>query len=169
MSKDYDVYLKHAEHISADAFESYAYSLGYHIRVCPLDDYTEHMGFLPFNVRLNFIDRPMPYDSLLSGFEMYFVAYRAEDYDVEFNRLVGDCCLTLMMSIDGEDSLQELTALLFAGYLCQSCGGVLYDPQEDKAMMTLSEIEWRINAEKSRLMNEANRGRLRLHQFTRWN
>lgn len=47
MSKDYNVFLKNPEDIKATDFETFAYKLGYFIRVYPLDNYTEHSGFLP--------------------------------------------------------------------------------------------------------------------------
>lgn len=168
MSKDYNVFLKNPEDIKATDFETFAYKLGYFIRVYPLDNYTEHSGFLPFNLYLNFIDRVLPYDSFVSGFEVFFTDYNSQDYDGEFSNLVKNSKCVLMMSVSNTDSLEELSALIWAKYLCEYCGGVLYDPQTDTLFSDSSMIDALIYEQRTELIKLAARNALKLHEFTGW-
>lgn len=168
MSKDYNVFLKNPENINASGFEAFAYKLGYFIRVYPLENYTEHSGFLPFNLYLNFIDRVLPYDSFVSGFEAYFSDYSSQDYDAEFNSLVKNPKIVMLMCVSDMDSLEELSALIWAKYLCEYCGGVLYDPQTDTLFSDSSKIDALIYEQKEELIKSAHRNALKLHEFTGW-
>ena len=168
MSKDYNVFLKYPENIKASDFESFAYKQGYFIRVFPSGNYTAHSGFLPFNLYLNFIDRILPYDSFVSGFETYFSDYRSQDYDGEFNSLVNNPKSVMLMCISDMDSLEELSALIWAEYLCEYCGGVLYDPQTDTLYSDPSVIDALIYRQKEELIRLSAQNALKLHEFTGW-
>ena len=168
MSKDYNIFLKNAENIRSTDFDHYAFSLGFQIRISPLKEYVSHSGFLQFNIRPSFIDPIFPYDSLLSGFEVYFSQYRCDDFDGEFKRVMSGTRYTLLILINGDDSFQELIAAVFAGYLCKYCGGILYDPQEDKIYSDLADIEVKCNAEKAKLVDISNKQSFMVYNFTGW-
>ncbi len=168
MSKDYNVFLKNPLDIKATDFEAFVYKLGYFIRVYPLQNYTEHSGFLPFNLFLNFIDRVLPYDSFVSGFEVFFTDYNSQEYDDEFNNLVENSKSVMMLSVSGMDSLEDLSALIWAKYLCEYCGGVLYDTQTGTLFSDSSMIDALIYEQRTELIKSAARNALKLHEFTGW-
>lgn len=168
MSKDYNLFLKNPDNISAKDFELYAFSIGLQIRMYPMSDYISHSGFLPFNLRSDFIDYISDSDSFISGFEVYFDKYDPNDFDAEFNRKISGTQYTLLICLDGADSFEELIAYVFAGYLCKYCGGVLYDPQEDKIYSDMTSIEAAIDSEKTFLTESAKKNRLCTHPFTGW-
>ena len=167
MSKDYIIFLKDADAVKSVDFDFYAYSLGLQMRVSPKVEDESSSGFLQFNVRPEFLGIDLPYDSLLSGFELYRSAYYAHDYDEEFNAIIRGTPASFSLCISSMESCEELTALVFSAYLCKYCGGVLCDPQTDRIYSELAEIEQKIEEEKQNLMSISS-SNLRLHDFKGW-
>lgn len=168
MKKDFNVFLKNPEYINRSEFELFAFNNGFQIRMYPSDNYLEHTGFLPFNLRLNFIDRFLPFDSYLSGFEAYFWQYNECDYGTDLSDILSDTKKVMLISASDMDSLEELCALVFAKYLCEKCGGVLYDAQRDVFVSESSDIDSLIDRQKSLLIDLANNDTLLLHEFRQW-
>ena len=168
MSKDYNVFLKNADAIKSADFDFYAYSLGLQLRISPKVEDSSSFGFLQFNLRPEFLGIDRPYDSLLSGFELYRSAYDARGYDEEFNAIVRGTTASFLICISSMDSFEELIALVFSAYLCKYCGGILYDPQTDRIYSDLAEIEQKIEEEKRSLMCISSVSNLRMHNFKGW-
>ena len=168
MSIDYNVFLKDSTKISIPDFENYAHRLGYRIRMYPLKDCLSHSGFLPFDICPDFMEQPLPYDSMLSGFELYFDEYDAENYDEDFTLQMENPRLTALLCVSGMDSLKVFVALLFAGYLCRCCNGVFYDPKEDQCTSDAAILEAAVKEYENYLNDPAHRSSLVFHEFKGW-
>lgn len=168
MKKDFNVFLKNPELIDREDFELYAFNNGFQIRMYPSENYLENTGFLPFNLRLSFIDRILSFDSFLSGFEVYFSKYNESDYDAELFYILHGTSQVAFFSTSDMDSLEEFCVLVFAKYLCEKCGGVLYDAQRDVFITKSSDIDSLIEQQKALLINLADNNALLLHEFRQW-
>jgi len=165
VSIDYNVFLKDSAKISISDFENYAHQLGYKIKMYPLEDFLSHSGFLPFNICPDFMKHPLPYDSMLSGFELYFDEYDAENYDENFTVQMNYPRLAALLCFSGMDSLELFVTLLFAGYLCRCCNGVFYDPQEDQFISDAHVLEEAVKEYENYLNDPANKSSLVFHEF----
>ena len=186
MSMDYYVYLKSLDTFSTEECKRFFLNYDMKADIHPDFDINTQSGFLPFKLELVSPEAPMKDKEFLTGFEFYLddeYDYKADLkelqpkglkglfkkqkylYSAEIDPLISDCKYFIDLNC-GYEAFEASVAFGFAAYLVKNCGGIFYDPQDDRFITGFDEEYFKENIDS---MNEFyQKEECEIHLFEKW-